>query len=81
MNWLTAKRAHAGVLMDMKRGQVCWSDQPAVDRTRQRFTQRALRDHKAENIQLKICKRFNEGHCGKEDEHREGKIAYKHACL
>lgn len=86
LNWLTAKRAHAGVLMDMERGQLHWDDRVAVERTRQRFTQRALKSETMgalEETETRICKKFNQGRChlkGDVTEHKEGRILFKHVC-
>ena len=43
LNWATAKRAHAAVLTEIERGPTSWGDQVGVDRIRQRFKQRALK--------------------------------------
>ena len=82
LNWATAKRAHAAVLTEIERGHASWGDLSQIDRIRQRFTQRALKNPSSNNSedQVRICKHFNEGNCNHSKDHIEGCITYKHAC-
>ena len=85
LSFPTAKRAHAEILSEIERGHITWQDEAAVDRVRQRFTQRTLKtsSRKASKpTQLRTCKRWNEGNCKEEDEHvsTDGKVTYKHSC-
>ena len=83
LNWSTAKRAHAAVLMEIERGQVNWQDQVGIDRIRQRFTQRAIKSQgsgPAEEL-TRICKRYNEESCTQGKDHTAGRITYRHACF
>ena len=43
LNWVTAKRAHVAILTEIERGHLSWGDQVQIDRIRQRFMQRALK--------------------------------------
>ena len=82
LNWATAKRAHAAVLTEIERGYTSWGDQTQIDRIRQRFTQRALKNPTTSNEeQVRICKHFNEGNCSHTKDHVEGRVTYKHACF
>ena len=83
LNWATAKRAHAAVLTEIERGHASWGDLTQIDRIRQRFTQRALKNPSSSNSedQVRICKHYNEGNCNHSRDHVEGRITYKHACF
>ena len=86
LNFRTAKRSHANVLSEIERGQLVWSDEPGVDRARQRYTQRTLKvkgdvSKSHDNLQTKICRKYNEGRCKKDPVHVEGKIKFVHSCF
>ena len=78
LNWVTAKRAHAAVLTEIERGHASWGDLSQIDRIRQRFTQRALKNPSSNNSedQVRICKHFNEGNCNHSKDHVEGRITH-----
>ena len=82
LDWLTAKRAHAQVLTEMERGNVFWDNEGDVDRIRQRYTQRVLKQSsKPPEYSNRICKRYNESNCAESPDHCTGKYMYKHACF
>ena len=82
LNWWTAKRAHAGVLQEMERGHLTWDDKSDIDDTRRRYTQRAIKEaDRRDGKQIRICTRYNENRCDKEDGHIEKKVVYKHSCM
>ena len=54
LNWATAKRAHAAVLTEIERGHATWGDLTQIDRIRQRFTQRALKNQSNSNSEDQV---------------------------
>ena len=83
LSWPTAKRAHTAILTEIERSQASWGDQATVDRIRQRFTQRVLKNTHSMSAdeQTCICKRYNEETCSQSKDHSDGKVVYKHSCF
>ena len=80
----TARNAHAAVLQELERCKVDWGNLEAIEKIKNRHTQRIVQINKgasATGIQIQCCQHFNKGQCRFDSEHMSNGTMYQHYCL
>ena len=78
----TARRAHAAVLQEMKKGKLSWEDSNHVEKCKHRHTQCMLTSGKpAHSTVNQACIFYNKGKCKQNSDHTNNGILYHHRCL
>ena len=79
----TARRAHAAVLQELEQGKVNWGNLEAIEKIKNRHTQRIVQVNKgasASGVQIQCCQHFNKGQYRFDSEHMSNGTMYQHYC-